>query len=218
LLSDRRPFELGASTENESGFALPLALSILTIVSLFVAATIGFATHNTDRAQRDRDAARALAAADAGLDAAIYRMNKAVVASQVEGVLGLPMAALAEVGCVDIDINLALIQVDDLGNGWCPESTSSEDYDGPAATETWTAANGTHQTSLGIDLDLSAASLIERKVVSTGTVGDVTKRVMGTMHLTLGSGGNLLSLFEQVGYTQCTSVPPDPSDPESGCS
>jgi hypothetical protein len=203
---------------SDAGFALPLVLSILAITGLFITATIGFATHNTDRSLRDRSTVRALAAADAGLDAAIYRMNKAIVASQVQGALGLATAALAEVGCVDIDIDLQIIVVEDLGNGWCPGSTLTEEVDGPATeSEGWATANGSYQASTGIDLDTSAGSLIERKIVATGTVGDVTQRVMGTVQLTLGSSGNLLALFKQVGYNECTPAPRDPSDPESGC-
>ena len=67
---------------SQDGFALPLALSMMVIVAMFAGVAISFATHNTDRATRDGNAARAFAAADAGIDAALYRMNKALIASQ----------------------------------------------------------------------------------------------------------------------------------------
>jgi len=74
----------------------------MVIVAMFAAVTISFATHNTDRATRDGASARALGAADAGVDAAIYRMNKMLLASQVEGVFGLGTAALAETKCLSL--------------------------------------------------------------------------------------------------------------------
>ena len=202
----------------EAGFALPLAMIILSIVALFVAAAIGLATHNTDRATRDALSARALAAADAGLDAAVYRMNKALVASQVQGVLGLPTAVIAESKCVTLTVNQ--FSVLEPVNGWCAESATqnAEQVDGGAdATQVWQPATFRYSTSIGVNVGTTSAPLIQRRVVATGTAGDVQKRVMGTIHATLGSSGNLVKVFEQVGYEQCVSATPTGTDPSSGC-
>ena len=93
-----------ARLAEEDGFALAIAISILFLTSLLVLAAVALATHNTDRANRDRDAVRAGQAADAGVDAALYRLNKTLTASQAEGVLGLPVAAVAETACVAVNL------------------------------------------------------------------------------------------------------------------
>jgi Tfp pilus assembly protein PilX len=203
---------------HEEGFALPLALSMMVIVAMFAGVTISFATHNTDRAIRDSASARALGAADAGLDAAVYRMNKALIGSQAQGILPVATAALAETKCVSLSVGS--LTVVDPTSGWCPATTSStEQVDGAAAAgEAWQPASFTYSVSTGVNIGSSSAPLIQRKVVAIGTVDDVQKRVMATVHATLGSSGNLLTVFEQVGYKQCTSVaPPSSSDPAAGC-
>lgn len=204
----------------EGGFAVPLAMSILAMTALLVLAVVAFATHSTDRANRDRQAARAQQAADAGLDAALYRMNKALVASQVEGVLGVPADVLATAECVDVSVgSLSLVE---SSGGWCPASSGSEQIDGPGTEgDPWAPASFSYATSTGINLGTdpndSGAYLVEREIVSTGTVDDVDKRVIGTVRVKLGVGGNLLAVFEQIGYRTCTPEPPDPGDPASGC-
>lgn len=215
MLSARR------ALKGEAGFALPLALSILAIVGLFVAASIRFATHNTDRATRDRGTVRALAAADAGIDSAIYRMNKAITASPVEGLLPVAVGTLLETSCVTLDVNLGALAISApiTGTSWCQETTVEEAVDGPAsADERWSTATVRYQVSTGVNVALSGdPPLIERRIIATGRVADVTQRAMATVHASVGTNGNLLSLFKQVGYVECSVERPDPSDPASGC-
>lgn len=200
---------------DERGFALPLALSILAIMGVLVAATVGFATHNTDRSIRDAHSSRALAAADAGVDAAVYRMNKAIVGSQVQGLLGVPAATVAELRCVTISAGQLSIATG--SNGWCPQA-GAEVVDGPTATGgSWVPAQFSYAFSTGLRVGLSPNQLIQRRVVSTGTAGDVTKRVMATVQLQIDGSNNLLSLFRQVAYRVCTPEPTSPTDPASGC-
>ena len=206
----------------QAGFALPLAMSLLATITLLVLAMIAFATHSTDRANHDRDAARALAAADAGLDAAVYRMNKALVSSQVQGVFGLTSAVLAETKCVSLSVG-QLTLTNPLGNGWCAASSgaTTEAVDGAAQSgQNWVPASFSYTVSNGVNLGTdpsnSQAHLIERKVVSTGFANGLQKRVIGTVRLQLGATGNLLSLFQEIGYKQCTAEPPTPANPSRG--
>ena len=201
----------------EDGFALPLALSMMVIVAMFAAVTISFATHNTDRATRDGASARALGAADAGVDAALYRMNKALLASQVQGVFGLSTAALAETKC--LNLSLGEVTIVDPVSGWCSTAVGgAEEIDGPAvAGQAWPAAGFTYTVSTGVNIGSASAPLIERKVVAVGVASGVQKRVMATAHAELGSTGALTQVFEQVGYKQCSSETPSGSDPSSNC-
>jgi len=205
----------------EEGFALPLALSILAIAGLLVLAAIGFATHNTNRSIRDLRATRALSAADAGVEAAIYRMNKAIIASQVQGVLGVPAGVLAQTKCLDLSVGEIEV-TEPLAGGWCAPTTGFEEIDGPGTGGGgWVPAKFSYSVSLGANIgtapDDPNASLIERKVVAIGTVDDVAKRVLATVHLRLNPSGNLLRVFEQVGYRQCASAVPSGSNPAAGC-
>lgn len=215
-----RPAQGHLSFRAEDGFALPLAASILVLASLLVLAAVGFATHNTDRANRDRDAVRAGQAADAGIDAAVYRMNKALFASQAEGVLGLPAAALAETACIEVNVG-QLVTVGSSG-GWCEASGADEQLDsGIEGGPGWQSAGYSYQVSTGVNVGTDpndgAAYLVDREIVSVGTVDDVSKRVLARIRVRLGNGGNLLSPFEQVGYRTCPAQPSDPDDPASGC-
>lgn len=205
------------SVRREDGFALPLALSMMVIVAMLAGVTITFATHNTDRATRDALASRAIGAADAGIDAALYRMNKALLGSQVQGVFGLPTATLAQSKCLSVE--LGDITVVDPIDGWCPETTNAEQVDGAAAAgQRWRPAGYTYSVSTGINIGSASAPLIERRVVAVGTAGNVQKRVMATAHAELSSTGSLLEVFEQVGYKQCESAaPPAGSDLAANC-
>jgi len=205
-------------TRAEDGFALPVAISILVISGILVLAAITLATHNTDRANRDRDSVRATQAADAGIDAALYRLNKALTASQAPGVLGLSVAAVAETACVEV--NLGQVATVTATGGWCDFAGGTEQVDGAIDGGTgWTPAEYSYRVSTGTNIGTdSSANLIERQIISTGTVDGVSKRVLATVRARIGtSSGNLLNLFEQVGYRTCTAEPTDPSDPASGC-
>jgi hypothetical protein len=204
------------SVKREDGFALPLALSMMVIVAMLAGVTISFATHNTDRATRDALASRALGAADAGVDAALYRMNKALLGSQVQGVFGLTTGVLAETKCLSVE--LGDITVVDPVAGWCAETTNAEEVDGAAAAgQRWRPASYTYSVSTGVNIGSASAPLIERRVVAVGTAGNVQKRVMATAHASLSATGSLLEVFEQVGYKQCESADPPAGDPAANC-
>ena len=59
----------------ETGVALPVAMAVLLLVSILVAAIAATAMQSNDNANRDRDSKRALSAAEAGLQTAVYRLN-----------------------------------------------------------------------------------------------------------------------------------------------
>jgi Tfp pilus assembly protein PilX len=61
--------------KDESGVALAVALGILTVLSVTSASVFAVSTRLSNTSTASRDAKRALAAADAGLEAAVFRMN-----------------------------------------------------------------------------------------------------------------------------------------------
>jgi hypothetical protein len=60
----------------QTGIALPSALGVLVVVGVLSSATFAVSTRLSDTSSASRDAKRALAAADAGLEAAMFRMNE----------------------------------------------------------------------------------------------------------------------------------------------
>src|SRR5882757_7334078 len=60
----------------EDGVAVIIALFALTVVSALIAAILTSSLSLSDSSERDRDSTRALAAAEAGLQQAAFRINR----------------------------------------------------------------------------------------------------------------------------------------------
>jgi hypothetical protein len=60
----------------ETGIALPAALGVLVVVGVLSSATFAVSSRLNDSSTASRDSKRALQAADAGLEAAMFRMNE----------------------------------------------------------------------------------------------------------------------------------------------
>lgn len=65
-----------AVRKSQAGVALPAAMASVLVISLFVVAFYTTALHVNDRSVDDRAAKRALAAGEAGLQVALYRLNR----------------------------------------------------------------------------------------------------------------------------------------------
>jgi hypothetical protein len=63
-------------TKSQEGVALPVATAMLLVISLFVVAFFSVTLQVNDTSIDDRSTKRALAAAEAGLQTALYRMNR----------------------------------------------------------------------------------------------------------------------------------------------
>lgn len=61
---------------DQAGIALPVALGVLAVVGVLSASVFAVSLRLSDTSTASRDAKRALAAADAGLEAAVFRMNE----------------------------------------------------------------------------------------------------------------------------------------------
>ena len=66
----------------QTGIALPSALGVLVVVGVLSSATFAVSTRLSDTSTASRDAKRALASADAGLEAAMFRMNEVGLQSE----------------------------------------------------------------------------------------------------------------------------------------
>jgi hypothetical protein len=129
---------------SEQGIALPVALLMLLIVGLVAAAVALTAVAGSSQSSRDRGVKRAVAAADAGISAALYRLNKLAP-------LPLSCVALGPGG-----LGLEAIPA----GGWCDPQTENLG-DG---------ASYSYRVSAGVNVTVNGQDLLQRKIVATGCV------------------------------------------------
>ena len=133
---------------------LPITIMMMVLISGFglLAARAGIvSTHTT---YRDANTKRAVAAAAAGIKAAIYETNMAQPAVNECATKNATTGAL---GKTAVD-----------SNGWCPQ-TLTEDLGGGASYSVSVSQNQ--------QLTINGAVTARRRVVSTGTVNGVKRRV-----------------------------------------
>src|SRR5687768_7780140 len=76
LRPDHRVACLRLSLGSERGLALPVVLGVLVVLSLLAAALLSTASRSSTDSKRDRASKRALAAAEAGIQTAAYRLKR----------------------------------------------------------------------------------------------------------------------------------------------
>ena len=149
--------------KDERGVALPVALAILFLVAglTTIAAKAGVVSNHFS--QRDRNSQRALAAANAGVEATVYQLNLLQPRS-LECVIKSVGTGTLQTAAPDSD-------------GWC--SNQTEDLgDG---------ASYTARASTAVSLNTNGQLLVQRKIVSTGTVNGVKRRVLLTTNAATGA-------------------------------
>jgi hypothetical protein len=140
------------SIADERAIAVPVALAVLFLVWGLATLSLREALTSQQQTQRDRDVKRALQAANAGVDAALYRFNL------------LQPGSLQCITLTAGTLTLTALQSD----GWCAAQT--EDLgDGV----TYTA-----RVSPALSIRPNGQALVQREVVSTGAVHGVRRRVM----------------------------------------
>ena len=66
-----------AMIRGEEGIVLPIAMTVMLILSLLTAVAMGVSVNLSDTSNVDRRSKQALSAAEAGLQVAAYRVNQA---------------------------------------------------------------------------------------------------------------------------------------------
>jgi hypothetical protein len=170
---------------SEQGIALPAAVMMLFIVSTLMVVVASQAITSDSQSRRDRGVKRGVAAADAGVDAGLYRLNK---------LKPLPNQ------CVTINQGTGDLQVQGAGsNGWCPAQTESLGDGASYSYEMSTAKNVT----------VNGQALYQRRLVSTGVVNGVKRRVMTVIGASTGKplvGDYALLSLSDVNLGQATRV------------
>jgi Tfp pilus assembly protein PilX len=160
-----------ALLERQDGIALPTAIMMLMVVSTLGTLAVKQAVSTEGQSVVDRSVKRAIDAADAGYDTAIYRINKM-------------QPKTAE--CVIVGGSGQLVNNSNSADaqGWCPAQT--EDL-GDGATYSYRMSTATNMSQNG-------QTLLQRKIVSTGTVTFAGSRTATrrTLSLVAANTGNPL--------------------------
>lgn len=216
---------------------LPIAVSVLLIVLMLTAAAVAYSVRSIDRSNYDRHSARALAAADAGLDVARYRMNKAVLGGQVVGLTGLVDGTVKQLRCTQIGASIGgLVRVGlQDGAGWCAaggwELVDGEvgviaEEESACQSQTGSAFRYFLRLDVGADVLVDGDGAINNDpvawdVISAGCANGRTAVVRGQLPIDLQgalSSGGLLQLFKLGEYRQCGGLAFDPDYPAATCS
>jgi hypothetical protein len=147
----------------QEGVALPAAMGMMLVISLFIGAFFALAVRTSDTANQDRNAKRALAAAEAGLQTAIYRLNSIRPVIHPDACL-----TTGPVGVAELQPGECPAAPGDLGNGASYEYYVTPELDGLTPT-----------------LDANECVLLpgrthdprDRCVTSVGRVNGVSRRV-----------------------------------------
>lgn len=215
---------------------LPIAVAVLLIVIMLTGAAVAYSVRSIDRSNFDRYAARAQAAADAGLDVARYRMNKAVLGGQVVGLAGLVSGTIRQLECTQIGVGVGGLTRIGLqpGAGWCAaggwelvdgESGVIAEEEAACRSQTGSAFRYFLRLDVGADVLVDGDGVITNdpvawEVISAGCANGRTAVVRGRLPIDLQgvlSAGHLLELFKLEDYHQCGGLAFDPAFPEATC-
>lgn len=193
-----------ATRRGEDGFALISAIAILLIVSLVTAVGALAVVRSFSETNRARTSTTAFAAADAAIDVVTWRMNKQLVASEIQDLDGLSAEALATLGCADVDA-AGVVQLD-LAAAEC---TLEIAVGGDAI------ASCSNSLDASIPPDLSPFPVVaSRNLICSATVRNTTRRLFARVELELQPQGALAaptSLWRQTKWAEC------PSNPAAAC-
>lgn len=155
-MSTRSPLSL--HLRREDGIVVPLTVIVLTLALVLVGVAAMGAGFSNNSSNRDRLAKRAQQAADAGIAAALDRLNRLDVTHGV--------GRVAAVQCVGVSGTGTLTLSPGTSGAWCPAVTENlgngESYSYRVKPVTQT----------------SGADTVTYSVVSTGTAGAVTRRAI----------------------------------------
>jgi hypothetical protein len=138
----------------DRGVALPVTVSVMFMIAGLATVTARVAISSDHQSLRDRNVKQAFQAANAGLEAVMYRTNLMQPGSQ-QCARKNPSSGALHVTAVEAD-------------GWCTEQT--EDLGGGEAYSVRVSAAG--------PLHVNGQSLVRRTIVSTGTANGVQRRIV----------------------------------------
>lgn len=203
----------------QDGYVVAVTVLVLGIILAMAGAAVALAVRSVDTSNRDKRGARSLAAADAGLDVARYRMNRTLLATKkltlsAPGTTTDLDSVLATLDCLSVTVDggvpgTKLGKILPSGDQVCP-ATEPEPL-GDGTTFSYRVAN---RFAIGAALP----EILTRQVLVTGHGPRGTqRRVLGTFRVRVDAQNQPTTLFRLWRYVQCSAEPSDPADPFSGC-
>lgn len=177
----------------ERAIALPTAVMMLMIIMLLAGAAATATIGATHQSNSDGGTKRSVAAADAGLNTAIYRLNKLKPSS---------------LSCV-VNGPLYLLLDPVLGTGWCPTVTSQTAGSSTSSEALGDGSNYSYEMSAGENKVVGGQYVQERKIISTGMANGVQRRVMAKVTSLTGVslfGGNSLTSLKDIDLPLGTTI------------
>ncbi len=142
----------------EGGFAVPIALAVMTIALALAAVAVAFAVDSNSFTNRDVNAKAALNAADAGARVAAYRLSQH---QPGDNACPDPQPTPAAVG----------------GSGWCP-MVGAESVGNGATFEYWVSRNMVlGDACVGPVVDNSQSDISQRCITAIGTANGISERI-----------------------------------------
>jgi Tfp pilus assembly protein PilX len=148
-----------ASTE--SGFVLPAAVIVLLVLTLLTGAALTVATQTSSSTARDSNSKSSLAAAEAGLQVAAYRLN----VLKPEASQCINETAVAAPSAVVVESSLG-------GAGYCTEATAESIGNGASFQYSTTPALAAGKKCAG-EAIVAKTGITQRCITSEGTVNGV---------------------------------------------
>jgi hypothetical protein len=179
---------------DEQGFVLPVTIAVLAIALLLTSIAIISATGLTSAGTSDRRSKQAIAAADAGLQTAAYRLNS--LEQTVDSLTALDPCVIPSLNVNGVATALQVnATFDPSAAGWCAK-TSAEKIGNGASFQYQVTPTAAVAASLNVGSAPQVGLSLDRKVVATGTYTapsgtTVTRRVLGDF--TALDGTNLLN-------------------------
>jgi hypothetical protein len=193
----------------DDGFVLPAAMMMLLILLVLSVTALQLSLNSVDTSNRDRRVVRALQAADAGVDVAIFRLNHMLVAGASSAVLGAVPNAVQSLGCTSVNaLGVTISQVSPSApQVYCPTEDGSA---GGVEGGTYS-----YRVSTALNVTGSLGNLLIRSILATGVANGAQRRVLVKVRAVIGGAGNLV-LYQRIHHTECTAQPTN-SAPDSGC-
>lgn len=165
---------------SERGVALPVAVGVLVVSGMLAAVALAWGMTATSQSRQDRSVKRAIAAADAGINVATYRLNK------------LANVLTTTLPCVSANAQTGVLYVEAvLGQGWCREQSEALEEGGSFI----------YRVSNTVRVDAAGQDVWQRKIVSVGLVNGVRRRAISTVNAPTGTALFTDALFSEEDFT-----------------
>lgn len=202
----------------EDGYVVAVTVLVLGIILAMAGAAVALAVRSVDTSNRDKRAARSLAAADAGLDVAHYRLNRTLLATK--GVALTPVGTTTNLDSVLATLDCLSVAIGGSAPGTKFGVTLATGETVCAATEQEPLGDGTsfsYRVANRFTIGTIPETLTRQVLVTGHGPRGTQRRVLGTFRTRVNPLNKPTTLFRLWRYVECSAKPPDPANPFSGC-